>query len=73
MLAHEKRASPHTLRAYGDDMDRFLEFLHGNVGGSVNEKALGKLVPADIRAFITVRRQEGLGSKGVKRAISAAE
>ena len=36
MLAHEKRASPHTLRAYGDDMDRFLEFLHGHIGGSMN-------------------------------------
>jgi integrase/recombinase XerC len=71
MLAHEKRASPHTLRAYGDDMDRFLEFLHGHVGGSVNEKTLGKLVPADIRAFITVRRQEGLGAKGVQRALAA--
>ena len=71
MLAHEKRASPHTLRAYGDDMDRFLEFLHGHIGGGVNEKALGKLVPADIRAFITVRRQEGLGAKGVQRALAA--
>ncbi|MBL6940266.1 MAG: tyrosine recombinase XerC [Alphaproteobacteria bacterium] len=71
MLAHEKRASPHTLRAYGDDMDRFLEFLHGHVGGSVNERALGRLVPADIRAFITVRRQEGLGAKGVQRALAA--
>jgi integrase/recombinase XerC len=71
MLAHEKRASPHTLRAYGDDMNRFLEFLHGHLGGGVNERALGKLVPADIRAFITVRRQEGLGAKGVQRAIAA--
>ncbi len=71
MLAHEKRASPHTLRAYGDDMDRFLEFLHGHVGGSLTERTLGKLVPADIRAFITVRRQEGLGAKGVQRALAA--
>ena len=46
MLAHEKRASPHTLRAYGDDMDRFLEFLHGHVGGSVNEKALRRVLSA---------------------------
>ena len=71
MLAHEKRASPHTLRAYGDDMNRFLEFLHGHLGGSVNEAALRKLVTADIRAFITVRRSEGLGAKGVQRALAA--
>jgi integrase/recombinase XerC len=70
-LAHERRASPHTLRAYGDDMARFLEFLHGHLGGAVNERALAKLGPADIRAFITVRRQEGLGAKGVQRALAA--
>lgn len=70
-LAHERRASPHTLRAYGDDMARFLGFLHGHLGGGVNERALAKLVPADIRAFITVRRGEGLGAKGVQRALAA--
>jgi len=70
-LAHERRASPHTLRAYGDDMARFLDFLHGHLGGSVTERALAKLVPADIRAFITVRRAEGLGGKGVQRAMAA--
>ncbi len=70
-LAHERRASPHTLRAYGDDADRFLEFLHGHLGGGVSDRALARLVPADIRAFITVRRSEGLGAKGVQRAIAA--
>jgi len=70
-LAHERRASVHTLRAYGDDMARFLDFLHGHLGGSVTERALAKLVPADIRAFITVRRAEGLGAKGVQRAMAA--
>ncbi len=70
-LAHERRASPHTLRAYGDDLDRFLAFLHGHLGGAVNERTLARLVPADIRAFITVRRAEGLGSKGVQRALAA--
>src|SRR5471032_2256013 len=70
-LAHERRASPHTLRAYGDDMARFLIFLHGHLGGTVNERALAKLSPADIRAFITVRRSEGLGAKGVQRAMAA--
>ncbi|MEI9990552.1 MAG: tyrosine recombinase XerC [Rhizomicrobium sp.] len=70
-LAHERRASVHTLRAYGDDMARFLDFLHGHLGGGVSERALAKLAPADIRAFITVRRAEGLGSKGVQRAMAA--
>jgi integrase/recombinase XerC len=70
-LAHERRASPHTLRAYGDDVARFLGFLHEHLGGAVNDRALARLVPADIRAFITVRRQAGLGGKGVQRALAA--
>src|ERR1700760_3006291 len=70
-LAHERRASPHTLRAYGDDVARFLGFQAGHTGGALTEKVLAKLRPADIRAFITFRRQEGLGPGGVQRAMAA--
>jgi len=70
-LAHERRASPHTLRAYGDDVTRFLGFQAGHLGGVVTEKSLAKLSPADIRAFITARRSEGLGPGGVQRAMAA--
>jgi integrase/recombinase XerC len=70
-LAHERRASPHTLRAYGDDVMRFIGFQAGHTGGAVTQKTLAKLTPADIRAFITARRQEGLGPGGVQRALAA--
>lgn len=70
-LAHERRASPHTLRAYGDDVARFIGFQAGHTGGAVTQKTLAKLTPADIRAFITVRRAEGLGAGGVQRALAA--
>jgi integrase/recombinase XerC len=70
-LAHERRASAHTLRAYGDDVGRFVGFLNGHLGTAANEKALARLSPADIRAFITFRRGEGLGAKGVQRALAA--
>lgn len=70
-LAHERRASPHTLRAYGDDVTRFIGFQTGHTGGAMNQKALARLTPADIRAFITSRRQEGLGPGGVQRALAA--
>src|SRR5215472_5940675 len=70
-LAHERRASPHTLRAYGDDVARFTGFQTTHIGGPVSEKVLAKLTPADIRAFITHRRQEGLGPGGVQRALAA--
>jgi integrase/recombinase XerC len=70
-LAHERRASAHTLRAYGDDLARFFAFLHEHVGASIDTRALAKLAPADIRAFITRRRSEGLGARGVQRALAA--
>ncbi len=70
-LAHERRASPHTLRAYGDDVARFIGFQAGHIGGAVTQKTLAKLTPADIRAFITARRAEGLGAGGVQRALAA--
>ncbi len=70
-LRHERRASPNTLRAYGDDVSRFLTFQRGHLGGALSEKALAKLRPADIRAFIAARRSEGLGAGGVQRALAA--
>jgi integrase/recombinase XerC len=70
-LKHEKRASPNTLRAYGDDVGRFLAFQRGHLGGEVSEKALAGLRPADIRAFIATRRSEGLGAGGIQRALAA--
>jgi integrase/recombinase XerC len=69
-LKHERRASPNTLRAYGDDVARFLAFQRGHLGGTVSEHALAKLRPADIRAFIATRRGEGLGAGGVQRALA---
>jgi integrase/recombinase XerC len=70
-LAHERRASAHTLRAYGDDLARFLGFLHEHLGRRIDARALGSVSPADIRAFITRRRNEGLGARGVQRALAA--
>jgi integrase/recombinase XerC len=71
MLTHERRASPNTLRAYGDDLSRFLGFLHIHFGGAVNERTLGRVAPADNRAFVTDRRADGLGARGVQRALAA--
>ncbi len=69
-LRHERRASAHTLRAYGDDLSRFISFLREHKGTEVGDQALGDVLPADIRAFITRRRGEGLGPRGVHRALS---
>ena len=70
-LAHEKRASSHTLRAYGDDLGRFFRFLREHRGEEISDETLTTLIPADIRAFITRRRSEKLGPRGVQRALAA--
>jgi integrase/recombinase XerC len=70
-LAHERRASAHTLRAYGDDLDRFIAFLTEHCGGVPNDRMLKDLKPADIRAFITRRRKDGLNPRSVSRALAA--
>jgi integrase/recombinase XerC len=70
-LAHERRMSPHTLRAYGDDAQRFLGFFAFHRGDAVTLSALRALRPADVRAFLTARRAEGLGARGVQRALAA--
>ncbi|GAA0553306.1 integrase/recombinase XerC [Rhizomicrobium palustre] len=70
-LAHERKASPHTLRAYGDDLTRFLGFIAGHTGTTYDRVDLKDLTPADIRAFITSLRREGLGPRSVQRAMAA--
>jgi integrase/recombinase XerC len=70
-LKNERRVSPHTLRAYGDDLERFLVFQREHLGGAVDARALAKLSTSDIRAFLTRRRAEGLGPRGVQRALAA--
>ncbi len=70
-LAHERRASPHTLRAYGDDAKRFVRFLGEHRGRQrISAAGLNKIAPSDIRAFLTLRRGEGLGARGIQRALA---
>ncbi|MEE8438288.1 MAG: tyrosine recombinase XerC [Micropepsaceae bacterium] len=71
VLAHERRFSPHTLRAYRDDSERFLAFLSDHRGERVTLSTLQGLSPADVRAFLTRRRKEGLGPRGIQRAMAA--
>jgi integrase/recombinase XerC len=70
-LAHERRASPHTLVAYEYDLGCFLDFLSAHLGEVITEQALAALSVSDIRAFIAARRREGLGPRGIQRALAA--
>lgn len=69
-LSHERRLSPLTVRAYGDDTASFLGFITEHRGG-LTTKGLSTLKAADIRAFLARRRANGLGPRGLARALAA--
>src|SRR5665213_2557862 len=56
-LAHERRASPRTLEAYGDNLRRYLGFLEQHQGGAVAARALADVTAAEVRAYLAFRRQ----------------
>ncbi|WP_183479484.1 tyrosine recombinase XerC [Komagataeibacter kakiaceti] len=58
----ERRASPLTLTAYRGDLDRFLAFLAGHLGGEPDLAALAGLSLADLRAWLA--QEHGAAGKG---------
>ncbi len=71
-LGAEKRMSGKTLEAYARDVSQFLDFLNRHLGGPPSLKALAKLTPADVRAFMAARRSEGLSSRSLMRVMAGA-
>ena len=70
-LQHDRRRSPHTVRAYVATAHRFLAFLGSYRGGAVAPKDLLTLTAADLRAFLAERRRSGLGAASTARELSA--
>ncbi|PQM27793.1 recombinase XerC [Sphingopyxis lindanitolerans] len=70
-LAHEKRRSEHTRRAYIATAERFCAFLSYHRGGAVDAPMLQSLTPNDLRAYLADRRAEGLGNASAARELSA--
>jgi integrase/recombinase XerC len=70
-LTRERRRSAHTVRAYAATAHRLIAFLAGHLGQAVDDEALAALKPADLRAFLTVRRAAGLGNASAARELSA--
>nr|WP_140231456.1 tyrosine recombinase XerC [Sphingomonas japonica] len=70
-LARDRRRSVHTVRAYQATAARLIAFLQAHWGGAVDAAALGRVTPADLRAFLAKRRGEGLGNASAARELSA--
>ena len=70
-LGSVRRLAPRTLEAYGRDLGHFVEFLAGHTGGAVSFATLGEMRPADLRAFMARRREDGIEPRSLSRSLSA--
>jgi integrase/recombinase XerC len=70
-LARDRRRSAHTVRAYQATAERLIAFLQSHWGGEVTPAALAAITPADLRAFLAHRRNDGLANASAARELSA--
>ncbi len=72
-LANERRASPRTVRAYGDGVLAYLNFLERHRGESLALEALSDISTGDVRAYLAFRRSGAhpLSPRSISQALSA--
>lgn len=70
-LGSERHLSPLTLEVYARDVASFLGFLTEHLGGQPKLSSLMKLTPADVRAFLSRRRANGIESRTLIRMLAA--
>lgn len=71
-LAHNKRASTHTVISYGHDLDHFFAFLQEHMGGKISLKTLKELEARDFRAWLASRAGDYEASSNA-RALSSVK
>lgn len=70
-LQHEKKVSANTSEAYDRDVSEFLSFLSGHFGKEISLDDLKTLKAADFRAFLAVRKRDGLTATSLARNLSS--
>lgn len=69
-IAGERRASAHTVAAYGRDLAFFLDFLTDHLGEPPSLAAISALRPADFRAYLARRAQGHAERTSLARGLS---
>lgn len=70
-IAHGKRLSPHTVRAYRSDIDDFLRFINQHRGATVNVPLLADLTITDFRAWVAHKASDQITARSRARAVSS--
>ena len=69
-LRHEKQLSKHTLRAYNNDLNTFLKFLHAHFSKNPGLNDLSDVCIRDFRAWMSRRAMDGAGNASRARSLS---
>jgi integrase/recombinase XerC len=70
-LAHQKRQSAATVKAYRTDLFAFLQFCAEHLGEPPDLGALLELSAADFRAWLAARHRRGLARRSTARTLAA--
>jgi integrase/recombinase XerC len=72
-LAHERRASPRTLEAYGFASARYIAFLERHRGEALTVRGLSEVTAGDVRAWLAHLRSGNhpLAPRSLSQALSA--
>ena len=69
-MSAERRASAHTVAAYGRDLAAFFDFLGPHRGEVPSLALMSQLSPADFRAFLALRAGDGRERTTIARGLS---
>ncbi|MCM2268608.1 MAG: tyrosine recombinase XerC [Thermoanaerobaculia bacterium] len=70
-LAHERGLSPHTLRAYGGDLEAFVAFLAAYFDRPAESLAAADVDLVALRSFVAAMNARGLAKRSQGRAVAA--